>query len=124
MPQVGTSPRARATRLVGTLAGAPDARKGWDGRAVRVRALVGATGMQQGEVAARLGVSERSLRRYMADGGETIGYGDLCNLERLVAYAQRSMAAAEGRRRRKACLTGKGEGGSFTHAGEIATGSS
>ena len=64
--------------------------------------LVAQTGLEQKEVAERLGVAVRSLRRWMTDdAGPTIGYGDLCNLERLVVFRRRSAAAAEGRRRRR-----------------------
>lgn len=71
---------------------------------MRIRQLVAVTGLAKEEVAARLGIGVRSLRRYMDDDApesQRIGYGDLCNLERLAAYRLRSAAAADGRRRRR-----------------------
>lgn len=104
MPPVGPITRARATLGVEATSGMPDARKGWDARPVRVRQLVAVSGLGQEELAARLGIGVRSLRRYMDDDApesQRIGYGDLCNLERIAAYRLRSAAAAEGRRRRR-----------------------
>lgn len=70
--------------------------------------LVAVTGMGQEELAGRLGVSIRAMQRYVADSSpqsQWMGYGDLCNLERIAVYRQRQVAAAEGRRRRKEAVS-------------------
>jgi transcriptional regulator with XRE-family HTH domain len=94
-----------ASKILRPLAICPDARTQWDGRPVRIRMLVGMAELSQKEVAERLGIGLRALQRYMADStpqSRWMGFGDVSNLERIAAYRQRSLAAAEGRRRRQA----------------------
>lgn len=91
----------------------PDARRLRDARPARLRLLVRGMGMSVPEVAERIGVSTRSLERYLSDAtpeGQWAPYPVQYTLERLAKARDRVLAARDARAQAakgRASLAGK-----------------